>query len=333
MSHGLQMETWRRAPLGHWLLGLGLLLLVSLGLTLWLGPVRLGWPGHLDPLAEQILWQIRWPRAWMAILLGAGLASSGCILQTLLHNPLAEPGLIGVSGGASMCAVLALVLTRLAGAELPLWGLSSAAFGGAMLMTLILLGLTRGQRLDSARLLLLGVALGIGAGAVTTWLLFLANDTSVREILFWMMGSLSYSQDQSAWWAIPYLLSLGWLLWRRDAFTLLQLGEQHAQLLGVNLKRLRWQLILVVALLSGVAVAMAGAIGFIGLLVPHLMRLLTRQGVALVLPASALAGGIVLLWADWLARTLFMAGELPVGVVTATLGAPLLIYLLVTRHA
>ena len=86
MSHGLQMETWRRAPLGHWLLGLGLLLLVSLGLTLWLGPVRLGWPGHLDPLAEQILWQIRWPRAWMAILLGAGLASSGCILQTLLHN-------------------------------------------------------------------------------------------------------------------------------------------------------------------------------------------------------------------------------------------------------
>ena len=151
--------------------------------------------------------------------------------------------------------------------------------------------------------------------------------------MLWMMGSLAYGQAQPAWWWLPYLAVMGWLLLRRDSLNLLQLGDEQAQLMGVALRRLRWQLVLAVCLLSGFAVALAGSIGFIGLLIPHLMRLLGRGSARFVLVASVLAGASTLLLADLLSRNLLPSGELPVGILTASLGAPLLSYLLVRRHA
>ena len=319
----------------RWLIGLVLLLLVVFVANLLVGPValsRLLAGDALSPLQQQVLLQLRLPRACLAMLLGAGLAMSGCVLQTLLQNPLAEPGLIGVSSGASLAAVMMLFLAQRLGVMLPPWGLSIAAFGGALLVTSTLLFLARGGRLDNVRLLLLGVAIGICSSAITTWLLYFANDQSLREMMFWMMGSLAYGQSQPLWWWLPYLAVMAWLVVRRDSLTLLQLGDFQAQLMGLDLRRIRWQLVFAVCVLSGLAVALTGSIGFIGLLIPHLMRLLGRGSARFVLLASMLAGAVALLLADLLSRNLLPSGELPVGIITASLGAPLLIFLLVRRH-
>jgi vitamin B12 transport system permease protein len=324
-----QRHQWR------WLMLLLWLLLLVFAANLLVGPVSLSQllAGEgLSAMQQQVLWQLRLPRACLALLLGAGLAMSGCVLQTLLQNPLAEPGLIGVSSGASLAAVLALFLVQRLGFQLPPWGLSIAAFCGALLVTSTLLFLARGGRLDNVRLLLLGVAIGICSSAITTWLLYFANDQSLREMMFWMMGSLAYGQAQPLWWWLPYLAVMVWLVLRRDTLTLLQLGDYQAQLMGLDLRRLRWQLVFAVCVLSGLAVALAGSIGFIGLLIPHLMRLLGRGSARFVLLASLLAGATTLLLADLLSRNLLPSGELPVGIITASLGAPLLIFLLVRRH-
>ena len=320
----------------NWLWLLALLLVVIFALNLVVGPIswqQLWADEGAARLSQQVLWQLRLPRACLALLIGAGLAMSGCVLQTLLHNPLAEPGLIGVSSGASLAAVLALFFSQRLAWVLPPWGVPVAAFLGALAVTGTLLLLASRGRLDNVRLLLLGVAIGICGSAITTWLLYFSNDQSLREIMFWMMGSLAYGQAQPAWWWLPYLAVMGWLLLRRDSLDLLQLGDEQAQLMGLTLHRLRWQLVLAVCLLSGFAVALAGSIGFIGLLIPHLMRLLGRGSARFVLVASLLAGASTLLLADLLSRNLLPSGELPVGILTASLGAPLLIYLLVRRHA
>ena len=320
----------------NWLWLLALLLVVIFALNLVVGPIswqQLWADEGSARLSHQVLWQLRLPRACLALLIGAGLAMSGCVLQTLLHNPLAEPGLIGVSSGASLAAVLALFFSQRLAWVLPSWGVPVAAFLGALAVTGTLLLLASRGRLDNVRLLLLGVAIGICGSAMTTWLIYFSNDQSLREIMFWMMGSLAYGQAQPAWWWLPYLAVMGWLLLRRDSLDLLQLGDEQAQLMGLTLHRLRWQLVLAVCLLSGFAVALAGSIGFIGLLIPHLMRLLGRGSARFVLVASLLAGASTLLLADLLSRNLLPSGELPVGILTATLGAPLLIYLLVRRHA
>ena len=320
----------------NWLWLLALLLVVIFALNLLVGPIswqQLWAEEGTARLSQQVLWQLRLPRACLALLIGAGLAMSGCVLQTLLHNPLAEPGLIGVSSGASLAAVLALFFSQRLAWVLPAWGVPVAAFLGALAVTGTLLLLASRGRLDNVRLLLLGVAIGICGSAMTTWLIYFSNDQSLREIMFWMMGSLAYGQAQPAWWWLPYLAVMGWLLLRRDSLDLLQLGDEQAQLMGLTLHRLRWQLVLAVCLLSGFAVALAGSIGFIGLLIPHLMRLLGRGSARFVLVASLLAGASTLLLADLLSRNLLPSGELPVGILTASLGAPLLIYLLVRRHA
>ena len=173
----------------------------------------------------------------------------------------------------------------------------------------------------------------MGCGAISSWLLYFSADDAMREILFWMMGSLSFGQVLPLGWWVPYLLGMLWLLAQRRSLALLQLGEYQAQLMGLDLVKSRQRLVLVVCLLCGLSVAMAGAIGFIGLLVPHLMRRIGKGGPGFVLPASALAGAILLLLSDLLSRSLLASGELPVGIVTATLGAPLFIYLLVRHHA
>ena len=326
-------QRWQRQI---WLTALLTCLLVAILISLSSGSYQIGltdWWHGLSETQQQVIWQLRLPRTLLAIAVGGGLALCGAVLQILLHNPVAEPGLIGISSGASLLAVIVIFVGHQWGIMIPAWGISVSAFIGALLVTLLLLRLSQRGQIGGSRLLLLGVAIGIASNALTTWLLYFSDDQALREIMFWMMGSLAYGQTQPAWWWVPYLAVMGWLLMRREALSLLQLGDAQAQLMGLDLQRLRWQLVLAVCLLSGLAVAMAGSIGFIGLLIPHLMRLLGRGSAHFVLSASLLAGASTLLLADLLSRNILPSGELPVGILTATLGAPLLIYLLVRRHA
>lgn len=315
------------------LLILLLALLIMGGLSLSLGAYGV-WPWQeQDPLGQQILWQLRLPRTLLAIGVGAALAMSGATLQVLLYNPVAEPGLLGISSGAGLCAMVAMTLANGGGWILPAWALAVASFAGALLVTALLVGMSRRRRLDTGRLLLCGVAIGILANAAVTWLLYLADDASLRQFMFWLMGSLAFGGSQ-LFWSLPLLLTGALLLWRRGgAMQLLLLGEDQARLMGLDVVRERTWLILLVCLLTALAVSLAGVIGFVGLVVPHLLRLCGVTHPRHLLPASALGGALLLLMADLLARTTLSSGELPIGVVTATLGAPLFIALLMRRHA
>nr|WP_234418604.1 vitamin B12 ABC transporter permease BtuC [Dongshaea marina] len=285
----------------------------------------------LSSLQRQVLFELRLPRAFIAVLTGAGLAVAGAVLQVLLQNPIAEPGLTGISGGASLAAVL--VMVGLGHHYLPGWAVSAAAFLGALVVTVLMISMARWRKLDTARLLLLGIAIGILTNAAMSWILFFSSDHSLREILFWMMGSLSYGQHRLAWWWLPFVLVLGWLCSQGSILDRLMLGEEQARLLGIDMGRVQRRLIVGVCLVTGFSVAMAGVIGFIGLVVPHLVRLALGNRQRFVLPASALLGACLLLAADLAARTLLSAGELPIGVVTATFGAPVFIYMLVRSNA
>lgn len=315
---------------------LGALLLVLLAmalLSLSLGAYGL-WPWQeLDPIGRQILWQLRLPRTLLAMAVGAALAMSGATLQVLLYNPVAEPGLLGISSGAGLCAMVAMTLANAGGWILPAWVLALASFAGALLVTALLVGMSRRRRLDTGRLLLFGVAIGILANAAVTWLLYLADDASLRQFMFWLMGSLAFGGGQ-LFWSLPLLLAGALMLGLRGrAMQLLLLGEDQARLMGLDVVRERTWLILLVCLLTALAVSLAGVIGFVGLVVPHLLRLAGVTHPRHLLPASALGGALLLLMADLLARTTLTSGELPIGVVTATLGAPLFIALLMRRHA
>lgn len=319
----------------YWLAALTLMLALTLVLSLELGAVGVGiealWR-TVSPLEQQVFWQLRLPRTLLAILVGASLALCGAVLQVLLHNPLAEPGLMGISSGASLAAVLTLFLSTYFGWSLPYWSLSLAAFIGALIVTLLLLVLSR-RRLGPGALLLFGVAIGILANAILTWLLYMADDASLRSFLFWMMGSLGHGQPLSWWWWLPAVGTLLWLVCQGRRLDVLALGDEQAQLLGLNARYLQPRLVLAVCLLTAFSVAMAGPIGFIGLVVPHLLRLIVGGKQCFLLPASMLGGAIVLTLADVAARTALSVGELPIGAVTATLGAPVFIWLLVRRYA
>lgn len=327
---GTQQRRYRR-----WLLSLAVVLMAAVILSLQSGAVGVGLDVLWRPvsaLEQQVFWQLRLPRTLLAVLVGASLALCGAVLQVLLHNPLAEPGLIGISSGASLAAVLTLSLAGWLGWHLPHWGVSLAAFVGALVVTLLLMLLSR-RRLGQGALLLFGVAVGIFANAILTWLLYLADDASLRTFLFWMMGSLGYGQRLPWGWWLPALFALLWLVRQGRRLDLLALGEQQARLQGLNAHQLRPRLVLAVCLLTAFSVAMAGVIGFVGLLVPHLLRLLAGGRQRFLLPASALAGAALLVLADVLARQTLVSGELPIGAVTATLGAPVFVWLLVKRHA
>ncbi|HHQ4500671.1 TPA: vitamin B12 ABC transporter permease BtuC, partial [Aeromonas hydrophila] len=255
------------------------------------------------------------------------------VLQVMLHNPVAEPGLLGVSSGAGLAAMVAMAVAKALGVYLPGWGLSLAAFGGALLVTMLLIRLARRARLGHARQLLFGVAIGILTNAAMTWLMYFADDGSLREFMFWMMGSLAYGSQQLAWWWLLFPLALGWLGWQGKALQQLLLGETQARLMGLDVDKMRVRLVLAVCLLTGMAVALCGVIGFVGLVVPHLLRLCGGSDQRFLLPASALGGGALLLAADLIARSALQAGELPIGVITASVGAPLFIYLLLRQDA
>lgn len=286
--------------------------------------------GGADPLADRVdatLWTIRFPRTVLAILVGACLAVAGTVLQGLFANPLAEPSIIGVSAGASVGASLAIVAE--AAVTLP-WTLPAAAFAGALLVTALVWSLSRtGGRAVVLALVLTGIAVNAVAGAATSFLVFLGDTSSREQIIFWQMGTLSNATWQSAGiTAVVFLAGLVGCLAIRGKIDVLALGDRSASAMGVPVERLRLLAILLVCVLTGVAVAFAGVISFVGLIVPHTLRLVVGPSQRYLVPLSALGGAVLLGLADIAARTVIPFADLPVGVFTALVGGPLFVVLL-----
>lgn len=296
-------------------------------------PIRIAELVSDEPnLAKNVFWQLRFPRTLAAMLVGAALATSGCVLQTLLRNPLAEPGLLGISSGASVTTVALIVVASALGFSLPLWAIAFAAFCGALGVALLLYGLSRRFLLSSGDLLLFGVVIGIIASAGLTWLIYLSSDQSLRQLLYWMMGSLSAANRQ-VYLLWPLLILLLLILTRfAKSLNFVLLGDSYAFSMGVDIAKLRPRLVLLVSLLTAIAVAISGTISFVGLLVPHILRHWLGDDQRALIWMCALGGALTLLVADTLARTLLTGNELPIGVITATLGGPLLVLMLVKRH-
>lgn len=278
----------------------------------------------LSDEARLFIWQIRLPRTLAVLLVGAALAVSGTIMQALFENPLAEPGLLGVSNGAGVALIAGVVLGQ---GMLPGWALGVCAIVGALLITLILLRFSR-RHLSTSRLLLAGVALGIICSALMTWAVYFSSSLDLRQLMYWMMGGFG-GVDWSQWWLMAMLLPVMlWLCRSYAPLNLMALGEISARQLGLSVWVWRNMLVIATGWLVGVSVALAGAIGFIGLVIPHMLRLKGLTDHRILLPASALAGAGTLLGADIIARLALTSAELPIGVVTATLGAPVFIWLL-----
>ena len=308
---------------------LGCLALLALGLALAIGSVTISpnalWlalQGQGNPLHQTLLWELRLPRALAAFATGGLLAVAGALMQILLRNPLADPYVLGLSGGAAVGALLAML------AGLGALLISGLAFTGAMLAMLLVFGLAQGSgNWTASRLLLTGVVVAAGWGAVITLILALTPSYKLPGMLYWLMGDVSYAR--SPWPALGVLAvaSLLILPLARN-LNVLARGPLQAAALGVAVRPLEWSIYLIASLLTATAVTTAGSIGFVGLIVPHMLRLVLGNDQRLILPASALAGGSLLVLADTLARTVIAPEQLPVGVITALLGVPTFLYLL-----
>lgn len=314
---------WHRA-LRYALLFLIVAVLVSLSAgEIWISPFT-----FRSSVESQILMELRVPRVIGALLIGASLAVSGCVLQVLLGNPLAEPGVLGISGGASLALVLMLFLFP---SELGQYGLMLAAMCGALAFTSVLVFLAKKHSMSTSRLLLVGVALGIFSSALVTWAFYFSSDLNLRQLLYWLMGSLSGVDWPQLAFAVVLIPVLFWLCAQGSHLDLMMLGESHAKQLGLNVQGLRWKLILMVSILVGGSVAMAGVIGFVGLVIPHFLRLWFGCENKYLLPLSALVGAGLLLVSDTIGRMVIAEAELPVGAVTTSIGAPLFIWMLLRR--
>lgn len=322
---------WSLLLLGGPLLLLTLLSLLCGAMPLSIDDIWLTFWGQAEPTHQLVIWQIRLPRTLMAMSVGALLALSGAVLQGLFRNPLADPGIIGVSGGAALGAGLAIVL--LPTLTLPWLTLGSTtllAFIGGMLTTLLVYQLGRSRFGTSMSMMLLaGVAVGAIAFSILGLLNYVADDEQLRDLSLWQMGSIA-----GANWPRVMLSTLmaglfwGWCQTQAGALNALLLGEAEARHLGVNIESLKRYAIFLCALAVGISVAAAGMIGFVGLMVPHLVRLISGPDYRKLLPLSALGGALLLLLADLLARQLAPPAEVPVGLITALLGAPFFLWLL-----
>jgi iron complex transport system permease protein len=276
---------------------------------------------------EAIFWTIRLPRVALGVLAGAALAVSGALLQGVFRNPLADPGLIGVSSGAALGAVAVIVLGI---SSLGLMTLPLAAFLTGTATTFFVYRLAqRHGRTDVATLLLVGLALNAMAGAATGLLTYLADDAQLRSIVFWTMGGLGGALWETVLVAAPWIavsLALAPRLGR--ALNLFALGETEARHLGIEIEQVKRAAILLAALATGTAVALVGPIGFIGLIVPHIVRLIAGPDHRLLLPACALGGASLLVLADLVARTMTAPAEVPVGLITACAGGPFFLALI-----
>jgi iron complex transport system permease protein len=275
-----------------------------------------------DPMVRTIVLELRLPRALNAFAVGGLLALAGVAMQVLLRNPLADPYVLGVSGGASVAALAAM----LGGFSMVI--VQSASFGGALCATFLVFGLSHGPGgWTPTRLLLTGVVIAAGTGAVVSLLLAAGDPTQLRDMVFWLMGDLSFAGSPAGLLLLlAIFLPLGLLAAR--PLNVLARGDVQAQLLGVPVGRLRIALFGAASLMTAVTVTTVGAIGFVGLVVPHLIRLVLGSDHRRVIPAAALAGGILVTLADLLARTILAPRQLPVGALTALVGVPLFLALL-----
>ncbi len=320
------MPSRRRALLT--LLALLVIAVASFWVALTAGSLVLPWENVVQALLGQdvpeadVVLQLRLPRAWVAFACGGLLAFAGGLMQVLLRNPLADPYVLGISGGAGVGA-LSGILFGLSG-----FGIDGLAFLGALGAMFMVFGLAHGDgSWTQTRLLLTGVIVAAGCGAVVALLLSIAPEHKLRGMLFWMMGDLSQSNDARPALAVLALSLLAILPFARE-LNLLSRGAETAQSLGVDVSRLRRLVYGLAAMTTAVAVTTAGTVGFVGLVVPHLVRLAAGNDQRLLLPAAALAGGCLLLLADTLARTVVAPQQLPVGVLTALIGVPIFLFLL-----
>jgi iron complex transport system permease protein len=295
-------------------------------------PLSLSGILHGDPSTSLIFWQIRLPRILLALLGGAALAVSGLGFQTLFRNPLAEPYTLGVSSGAALGAVLAL---RFEGGQflgLSLVGLAS--FAGALGATALIVGLAlRRQGIQTSTLLLAGVAVSLSCSAIILFLQYLADSTQTFRMVRWMMGGLSVVGYREVLWLLPWVLGGSAALFAlRWELNLLLTGEELAASRGVDLARLRRLVLLATSLMIGALVAVAGPIGFVGLIVPHILRRVVGHDHLYLVPACILGGGAFLTLCDAVGRTVMSPAELPVGILTALLGGPFFLWLLVWRR-
>lgn len=283
-----------------------------------------------------LLWNIRLPRVLMAILVGSGLAVSGATIQTIFRNPLADPTLIGVSSGAMLFAVFFIVLQS----YLPFVGegfskqllLAAFAFGGGLLTTALVYRLSsNGRKTNIATMLLAGIAITALCGGLTGLLIYYADESQLRDITFWNLGSLSGGS-----WSVIALIGTITLLatFKISSYSkeleIMQLGDQEATYLGVPIEHIKRKIIVLVCLIVGCSVAFTGLIGFVGLMVPHLVRLhVSKIGFKQLIWLSSLVGSILLLLADTLARTIISPSELPIGILTALMGSPFFLWLLI----
>ncbi|MEL6689415.1 MAG: iron ABC transporter permease [Pseudomonadota bacterium] len=281
---------------------------------------------------EAIVWDIRFPRALLAILVGAGLAIVGAALQAVTRNALADPHLLGISSGGAFGAIFALLHS---GLFLGLLTVPILAFCGSLVATLIVLGVSRLADASSAdRLVLAGVAVSFIIMAGANGLIFLGEPHASHTVVFWMLGGLGLAQWSHLIYPLVILVCCGvWLLSRTAQLNAMTVGDETASTLGIPVARFRLVVFVVGALITGVMVAFSGIIGFVGLMVPHVARMLVGGDYRRVLPASAVLGAIFLLWADMVARTIMAPEDMPIGIVTGLVGGVFFVWLLGRRNA
>lgn len=323
----------RRITLSLW--GLSALLAVMTLMATGFGalrlPVSLLWNGS-DEALRQIWLTIRLPRVLLALVIGGSLALAGCVMQGLFRNPLADPGLLGISSGAALAVALWVVIPLSLPALMMLYAPMLAAFLGAMAATVIIFMLSQQRSSSLSRLLLVGIAINALCGAAVGVLSWLSNDTQLRQLSLWGMGSLGQAQWSTLLAVTSLMVPTVLVIWRMaSALNLLQLGEEEAHYLGVDVAVVQRVLLLCSAILVAAAVAVSGVIGFVGLVVPHLMRMWLGADHRAVIPGAVLAGALLLLVADTVARTLVAPAEMPVGLLTSLLGAPWFLWLLFRR--
>ena len=279
---------------------------------------------------EAIVWEIRFPRALLAMMVGSGLAIVGAALQAVTRNPLADPHLLGISSGGAFGAIFALLHS---GLFLGLLTVPLLAFAGALLATAIVLGVSRIADATSAdRLVLAGVAVSFIIMAAANGLIFLGDPRASHTVVFWMLGGLGLAQWSQLIYPLVILVASGaWLMCRTTQLNAMTIGDETAVTLGISVERFRLVVFVIGALITGVMVAFSGIIGFVGLMVPHIARILVGGNYSRVLPASAMIGAIFLLWSDIAARTVMAPEDMPIGIVTGLIGGIFFVWLLGRR--
>lgn len=292
-----------------------------------LGRLGIATDGVTHPNGEAALWSIRFPRVVMAVLVGAALASAGALMQGVFGNPLADPGVVGVSSGAALAACTVIVFGW---TFFGTWTVAVFAFVGGLVTTLLVYLVSRsGGRTEVVTLVLTGVAVNAMCGAGIAFLTFLGDQQAREQIVFWQLGSLNGTRWQYVTVVLPLVVvGLVGVMMLARRLDLLSLGERSARHLGVDVERLRIVSVVLVALLTAAAVAFCGIIAFVGLVVPHLVRMIVGPGHRVLLPASALGGAVLLLAADLVARTAVAYADLPIGMLTALVGGPFFFWLI-----